>query len=102
MNLTGKEIVKQLAQGAIKDDVKGSVRQIIKQGGEAQLNRDYASVVKYADHVQEVLTAKGRVRTAELPDGTKVSARSFSLAGRPSIQVNDPSSNQIVKVRYGQ
>lgn len=101
MNLTGKEIVEQLARGATRDDVRGNVRQATKPGGKAEMNCDYANVAKYAEQIRDVPTARGIVHTAEFADRTKVSARSFSLGGRPSIQVNDPSSSLIVKVRYG-
>lgn len=100
---TGEKIVAGLAKNAIKDDVKGAVRQIVKDGGEKQFNKDAATAMKGADNVKTVETSKGTVQVAEHGDGTTVSARSFSGkdgTGSPTIQVNDPSTKIVTKVRY--
>lgn len=97
-----KDVVEELARGAISDDIKGKVRQIVKNGGREQMRRDFAKAANGADSVKAVQTPRGIVHTAELEDGTTISARGFSSTGRPSIQVNDQNANQIVKVRYEQ
>ena len=96
----GKEIVSRLAKGAVKDDVKGGVRQIVKTGGEKQMGRDMAQASRGATRTGSVETRKGVVRTAEHSDGTTVSARNFSSDGRPTVQVNAPKIDEVIKVRY--
>lgn len=100
MNPTGKEIVERLAQGVLKDDVRGHVRQIVKPGGLARMTDDFAEAIRGATSVCDVDTPCGVVRTATHADGTTVSARVFSSGGLPSLQVNDPNFEQVVKVRY--
>ena len=101
---TGKEIVANLAKGAIRDDVKGAVRQIVKDGGEKQFNQDAAAAMKGAKiNSSTEVEGKGVVQTAEHSDGTRVGARTFSGSdgkGPPTIQVNDPSTKVVTKVRY--
>lgn len=100
MNRGGNELVEQLARGAIRDDTKGNLRNIVKKGGEEEMHRDFSEVARGAAKVKAVETPRGIVQTAEYADGTTASARGFSSDGRPSIQINDPSSSEIVKVRY--
>jgi hypothetical protein len=45
MNERGNEVVERLARGAIRDDVKGRVRQIVKEGGREQMHRDFKDIV---------------------------------------------------------
>jgi len=97
---TGEKIVSRLAKGAIKDDVKGSVRQIVKAGDEKVMGSEFAQAAKGAQEVKTVETSKGVVQTATHADGTTVSARGFSRSGRPTIQVSDPKATEVVKVRY--
>ncbi|GAB3465810.1 hypothetical protein GCM10027321_31220 [Massilia terrae] len=99
MNENGNKVVERLARGAVRDDVKGRVRQIVKGGGREQMQRDFIDLIGRATQTR-VDTPKGPLRLAELEDGSTVSARGFSSGGQPSIQVNDPNSRQIVKVRY--
>lgn len=97
---TGEKIVSQLAKNAIKDDVKGNVRQIVKSA--EHLEKDASAAMKGAK-VGESSGARGVVQTAEHSDGTRVSVRSFSGkdgAGRPTIQVNDRATKVVTKVRY--
>jgi len=96
----GKEVIAQLTKGAVKDDVKGGVRQVVKTGGEKQMGRDMAQASKGARTTSSVETPKGVVRTAEHTDGTTVAARNFSSDGRPTVQVNTPKVDEVVKVRY--
>jgi len=96
----GGKIIGRLVQGAIKDDVKGNVRQIVKDGGLKRMEKDFKQAIKGAEKIGEKETPKGVVRTAEHGDGTTVSARNFSSSDRPSIQVNDPATTTVTKVRY--
>ncbi len=98
---TGEQVVSNLAKGAIKDDIKGAIRQIVKDGGEKQFKDDTASAMKGAD-VKLVQTERGTVQVGTHSDGTTVSARSFSSSDRPTIQVNQPNTSITTKVRYEQ
>jgi hypothetical protein len=102
MKWRGKQVVEQLARGAVRDDTKRNLRHIVKNGGEEEMRRDFSDVARGADKIRAVETPRGVVQTAEYADGTTASARGFSTDGRPSIQINDPNSNEIVKVRYEQ
>ena len=98
---TGEQVVARLAKGAIKDDVKGNVRQIVKSA--SQMRQDAAAAARGAKVGEPTPTAKGSVQTATHSDGTTVSARSFSGkdgSGPPTIQVNRPKTDEVVKVRY--
>lgn len=88
-----------LAKGAIKDDVKGAVRQIVKNGGEKQFRSDATAAMKGAK-VKTVTTDRGPVQVGAHSDGSTVSARSFSSSDRPTIQVKQPDTSITTKVRY--
>jgi len=96
---TGEKVVANLAKNAVKDDVKGSVRQIVKNGGEKQFQSDAASAMKGAK-VKTVPTDRGPVQVGTHSDGSTVSARSFSSSNRPTIQVEQPNTSVTTKVRY--
>lgn len=96
---TGEKVVTNLAKNAIKDDVKGNVRQIVKSGGDKQFRSDTASAMKGAA-VKTVETERGTVQVGTHSDGSTVSARSFSTSDRPTIQVNQPNTSTTTKVRY--
>jgi RHS repeat-associated protein len=96
---TGEEVVANLARGAVQDDVKGAVRQIVKTGGEKQFRSDTAAAMKGAK-VKTVETDRGPVQVGTHSDGSTVSARSFSSSGRPTIQVEQPKVEITTKVRY--
>ena len=96
----GREIVAQLTKGAIKDDVKDGVRQVVKTGGERQMGRDMAHASRGAEKTNPVPTRNGVVNTAEHSDGTTFSARNFSSDGRPTLQLNSPNVDEVIKVRY--
>jgi hypothetical protein len=64
------------------------------------MEKEFKQAAKGAEKISEKETPKGIVRTAEHGDGTTVSARNFSSSDRPSIQVNDPATTTVVKVRY--
>ena len=72
----------------------------MKTGGERQMGRDMSQASRGAQTSRSVETQKGVVRTAEHSDGTTVSARNFSSDGRPTVQVNNPKVDEVVKVRY--
>lgn len=96
---TGEKIVSNLAKNAVKDDIKSSVRQIVKNGGEKQFRQDAASAMKGAK-VKTYATDKGPVQVGTHADGTTVSTRTFSSSGRPTIQVEQPNASVTTKVRY--
>lgn len=96
---TGEEVVANLAKNAIKDDVKSTVRQIVKDGGEKQFRSDTASAMRGAK-VKTVVTERGEVQVGTHSDGSTVSARSFSSSNRSTIQVNQPNTSITTKVRY--
>lgn len=96
---TGEEVVANLAKGAVQDDVKGAVRQIVKDGGEKQFRSDTAAAMKGAK-VKTVATDRGPVQVGTHSDGSTVSARSFSSSNRPTIQVKQPDTSITTKVRY--
>ena len=91
---------------AIKDDLKGTVRQIVKNG-EKQFNRDTASAMRGAKIVKTVENkeGKGLLQVAEHHDGTTVTSRTFSGRdgrGPPTIQIEIPKTEITTKIRYGQ
>ncbi|WP_124950338.1 RHS repeat-associated core domain-containing protein [Sulfuriferula thiophila] len=65
------------------------------QGGFPQASSDF-------DKYTQGLTQKnypGDIRSAEFPDGTKISVRPSSSGGAPTIQIN-PAEGPTVKIRY--
>jgi RHS repeat-associated protein len=99
---TGEKIVSRLAKNAIKDDTKRNVRQIVK--GVEHMKKDARAAMK-GGKIGESPGGKGKVQTAVHSDGTRVGVRASSGkdgSGPPTIQVNDPSTKIVTKVRYGE
>lgn len=66
------------------------------------MQQDASTAMKGA-RIGKSTGAKGEIKTAEHADGTRVGVRNFSGkdgSGRPTIQINDPATKIVTKVRY--
>ncbi len=98
---TGEKIVANIAKNAIKDDVKGLVRQIIKDGGLKSFGKDARAAMRGGKTIlKDEVEGKGAIHVVKHSDGTTVTARDFSKTGPRTIEVIRPSTDVRVKVRY--
>lgn len=87
---TKDEILKDAKQGKVS-----SSKQYEKTGGMDQANKDFDAMTR-GSTVQD---RGGGIRTAELPDGSKVIVRPVSSGGKPTLEIQ-PLSGKTTKIRY--
>jgi hypothetical protein len=87
---TKEEILKDAKPGKVS-----SSRQFEKKGGIDQANKDFDAMTEGA----KVQDRGGGLRTAEMPDGSKVIVRSRSSGGQPTLEIQ-PLSGKTTKIRY--
>jgi hypothetical protein len=87
---TKEEILKDAKPGKVS-----SSRQYEKQGGAEQANKDFDAMTRGA----KVQDRGGGVKTAELPDGSKVIVRPTSSGGKPTLEIQPPTG-KTTKIRY--
>jgi hypothetical protein len=87
---TKEEILKDARPGKMS-----SSRQYEKEGGFNQANKDFDAMTRGA----KVENRGGGLRTAELPDGSKLIVRPSSSGGQPTLEIQ-PVSGKTIKIRY--
>lgn len=87
---TKEEILKGAKPGKVS-----SSRQYGKPGGFGQANKDFDALTR-GGKIQE---RGGGLRTAEMPDGSKVIVRPNSSGGQPTLEIQ-PLSGKTIKIRY--
>ena len=89
---TKEEILKDAKPGKVS-----SSRQYEKTGGIDQANKDFDAMTQGA----KVQDRGGGIRTAELPDGSKVIVRPVSSGPQPKPTLEiQPLSGRTIKIRY--
>jgi RHS repeat-associated protein len=86
--------IDDILKGAAKGKVSKSI-QYSKPGGFAQANKDFDALTQGAN----VVNRGNGLRTAQLPDGTKVNVRPFSSGNKVTLEIQPPSG-KVVKIRY--
>lgn len=87
---TQEEILKDATPGKVS-----SSRQFDKTGGMDQANKDFDAMTTGAN----VQDRGGGLRTAEMPDGSKVIVRPNSSGGQPTLEIQ-PLTGKTTKIRY--
>jgi type VI secretion system secreted protein VgrG len=87
---TKEEILKDAKPGKVS-----SSRQYDKKGGLDQANKDFDAMTRGT----QVQDRGGGLRTAELPDGSKMIVRPNSSGGQPTLEIQ-PLSGKTTKIRY--
>jgi hypothetical protein len=87
---TKEEILEDAKPGKVS-----SSRQYDKEGGFNQANSDFDAMTRGA----RVENRGGGLRTAELPDGSKVIVRPSSSSGQPTLEIQ-PLTGKTIKIRY--
>jgi hypothetical protein len=72
-----------------------SSRQYSKPGGLEQANKDFDALT-VSGKIQD---RGGGLKTAEMPDGSKVIVRPTSSGGQPTLEIQ-PLSGKPTKIRY--
>lgn len=87
---TKEEILKDAKPGKVS-----SSRQYEKTGGAEQANKDFDAMTRGG----QMQDRGGGLRTAEMPDGTKLNVRPNSSGGQPTLEIQPPTGKPV-KIRY--
>jgi hypothetical protein len=82
--------------GEAKPEKTGKSKQYAKPGGLSEANKDFDAVIRGNTPVKD--QGEG-IRTAEFPDGTKLTVRPKSTEGSPTLEIRPPRGS-TVKIRY--